>query len=136
MKETFVGPKSEFNIGLSYVEAQDLQNDKKATQPHKRIISMLRKAFRKEEKLQQEGWSVSGFYRTRTTKDGENTFVMKGALHAINIELSEASKIMVVWVFGDAKGRSSEVLSCQWDPEKTPKGFCSSESVTASPSTM
>ena len=111
MKEKFLGPSSVFNIGFSYVEA-----DKKESQSHNRLIKMLKRAFKQKRRVQEEAWSVRGFYRTVTTKEGENTIVINGELHAMNLELCEDSKHMVAWVFGNPEDKRSEVLSCTWDP--------------------
>ena len=59
-----------------------------------------------------DGWSVQGYYQTKTSLSGESTLSIKGELIApYNLN---ASSTYMVWAFGSEKLVGTEIFIAGW----------------------
>ena len=66
--------------------------------------------------INTEGWSMSGYYQTDTTEEGEHLLKLNAFLKA-DAALEETQLHYAAWVLGTRDEKlSTEVFRCWWDP--------------------
>jgi hypothetical protein len=66
--------------------------------------------------INTEGWSMSGYYQTDTTMEGEHVLKLNAFLKA-DAALEETQLHYAAWVLGTKDEKlSTEVFRCWWDP--------------------
>ena len=80
--------------------------------PEKQQATFFSKKFK-------EGWSIKGNYRTRVTATGKNILLIEASM-----KMKAKKALLTACAIGSYSEQSSEVLQCNWDPDRLPKGWC------------